>query len=208
MEANELSCFCSTHVSNLVALSTFVPRILEEWEIREVIWNLGSLLGFRFCLIICVLTLVALLCWAVALRCVRGWLGWRWRTWAFRLWLWFSKPITEGIGSTQMPISYVNPNTIPDSELVECDSRTWNLSIMCIGLTLLSNNTWWQWNGKELVDVAVGTPLEDPETKSIGVAAGDFDGDGQEEVDTIIFLLTLASWIHCKFRYLPDCLTL
>ncbi|KAG0607582.1 hypothetical protein M758_8G040200 [Ceratodon purpureus] len=39
-----------------------------------------------------------------------------------------------------------------------------------------------KWNGKELVDVAVGTPLEDPETKSIGVAAGDFDGDGQEEL--------------------------
>lgn len=39
-----------------------------------------------------------------------------------------------------------------------------------------------QWNGKELVDIAVGTLLEDPETKSIGVAAGDFDGDGQEEV--------------------------
>ena len=32
------------------------------------------------------------------------------------------------------------------------------------------------------MDVAPGTPLEDPQTKSIGVAAGDFDGDGQEEV--------------------------
>ena len=40
-----------------------------------------------------------------------------------------------------------------------------------------------QWNGKELVDIAVGTLLEDPETKSIGVAAGDFDGDGREEVN-------------------------
>lgn len=33
----------------------------------------------------------------------------------------------------------------------------------------------------------MGTSLEDPETKFIGVAAGDFDGDGQEEVEIIIF---------------------
>nr|ABC86200.1 cartilage acidic protein 2 [Physcomitrium patens] len=39
-----------------------------------------------------------------------------------------------------------------------------------------------KWNGNELVDIAVGTPLEDPETKSIGVAAADFDADGREEL--------------------------
>lgn len=44
------------------------------------------------------------------------------------------------------------------------------------------------------MDIAVGTPLEDPETKSIGVAAGDFDGDGQEEVE----IITLVVWIHSK----------
>lgn len=34
----------------------------------------------------------------------------------------------------------------------------------------------------------MGTPLEDPETKSIGVAAGDFDADGREEVEINHFL--------------------
>lgn len=40
------------------------------------------------------------------------------------------------------------------------------------------------------MDIAVGTPLEDPETKSIGVAAADFDADGREEV-YIIFSLQI-----------------
>lgn len=45
----------------------------------------------------------------------------------------------------------------------------------------------------------MGTPLEDPETKSIGVAAGDFDGDGQEEVDLNHFCLaTLIKRIRSK----------
>jgi len=39
-----------------------------------------------------------------------------------------------------------------------------------------------KWNGNQLVDIAKGTLLQDPETKSIGVAAGDFDGDGREEL--------------------------
>ena len=45
----------------------------------------------------------------------------------------------------------------------------------------------------------MGTPLEDPETKSIGVASGDFDGDGQEEVDTIVFWQPWLLLIHSKF---------
>lgn len=50
-------------------------------------------------------------------------------------------------------------------------------------LSWLHISVWnWQWNGNELVDIAKGTLLQDPETKSIGVAAGDFDGDGREEV--------------------------
>jgi hypothetical protein len=32
------------------------------------------------------------------------------------------------------------------------------------------------------VNVAKGTPLADPERQAIGVAAGDFDGDGKEEI--------------------------
>lgn len=52
----------------------------------------------------------------------------------------------------------------------------------------------------------MGTPLEDPETKSIGVAAGDFDGDGREEVEiNHRFLATLVVWIHGKLIF-PTCL--
>lgn len=32
------------------------------------------------------------------------------------------------------------------------------------------------------MNIASGTPLEDPERRAIGVAAGDMDGDGEEEV--------------------------
>jgi hypothetical protein len=39
-----------------------------------------------------------------------------------------------------------------------------------------------KWTGTELVNIANGTPLEDPSSSSIGVAAGDFDGDGSEEL--------------------------
>ncbi|GAQ78408.1 hypothetical protein KFL_000120540 [Klebsormidium nitens] len=39
-----------------------------------------------------------------------------------------------------------------------------------------------KWRDGKLVNVARGTPLADPERQAIGVAAGDFDGDGQEEV--------------------------
>ncbi|CAM6101199.1 unnamed protein product [Calypogeia fissa] len=39
-----------------------------------------------------------------------------------------------------------------------------------------------KWSGTELVDVATGTPLEDHDRRAIGVAAGDIDGDGQEEL--------------------------
>ncbi|CAM6014711.1 unnamed protein product [Sphagnum balticum] len=39
-----------------------------------------------------------------------------------------------------------------------------------------------KWTGTELVNIANGTPLEDPLSSSIGVAAGDFDGDGSEEL--------------------------
>eukprot|EP00850_Spirogloea_muscicola_P014637 SM000106S13985 [mRNA] locus=s106:425972:430759:+ [translate_table: standard] len=39
-----------------------------------------------------------------------------------------------------------------------------------------------QWNGQMLENIAKGTPLEDLERRAIGVTAGDFDGDGQEEL--------------------------
>jgi hypothetical protein len=38
------------------------------------------------------------------------------------------------------------------------------------------------------VNIANGTPLEDPSSSSIGVAAGDFDGDGSEEVNDYLLL--------------------
>eukprot|EP00850_Spirogloea_muscicola_P023376 SM000352S13424 [mRNA] locus=s352:385:3517:+ [translate_table: standard] len=39
-----------------------------------------------------------------------------------------------------------------------------------------------KWNGQMLENIAKGTPLEDPERRAIGVTAGDFDGDGEEEL--------------------------
>lgn len=45
-----------------------------------------------------------------------------------------------------------------------------------------SENQVLKWTGQELVNIASGTPLEDPERRAIGVAAGDFDGDGEEEL--------------------------
>lgn len=45
-----------------------------------------------------------------------------------------------------------------------------------------SENQVLKWTGQKLVNIAAGSPLEDPERRAIGVAAGDFDGDGEEEV--------------------------
>lgn len=123
---------------------------------------------------------------AVELWCVCGGFGWRWRVGALRLWFWIPESASEG-------------------ELAKFFSRWKNYAflskdifywprfgfskipqLVTISLHLLSwlhISVWnWQWNGNELVDIAKGTLLQDPETKSIGVAAGDFDGDGREEV--------------------------
>ncbi|MCO5605617.1 hypothetical protein L7F22_059800 [Adiantum nelumboides] len=39
-----------------------------------------------------------------------------------------------------------------------------------------------KWTGERLANIARGTPLEDSERRAIGVAAGDLDGDGEEEI--------------------------
>eukprot|EP00250_Pteridium_aquilinum_P008305 c17838_g1_i1 orf=213-1838(-) len=45
-----------------------------------------------------------------------------------------------------------------------------------------SENQVLKWTDGRLVDIASGTPLQDPERRAIGVAAGDIDGDGEEEI--------------------------
>ncbi|MCO5589361.1 hypothetical protein L7F22_043328 [Adiantum nelumboides] len=45
-----------------------------------------------------------------------------------------------------------------------------------------SENQVLKWTGQRLVNIARGTPLEDSERRAIGVAAGDLDGDGEEEI--------------------------
>ncbi len=47
------------------------------------------------------------------------------------------------------------------------------------------------------MNIANGTPLEDPLSSSIGVAAGDFDGDGSEEVSD--YLLLPNRWYSLVF---------
>ncbi|KAI5070489.1 hypothetical protein GOP47_0014832 [Adiantum capillus-veneris] len=45
-----------------------------------------------------------------------------------------------------------------------------------------SENQVLKWTGERLVNIASGTPLEDSERRAIGVAAGDLNGDGAEEI--------------------------
>jgi hypothetical protein len=54
----------------------------------------------------------------------------------------------------------------------------------------------------ELVNIANGTPLEDPSSSSIGVAAGDFDGDGSEEVND--YLLLPNRWYSLVFSWIEN----